>query len=75
MHKRAGAGKTPRLKHDESSGTFRHGYATQIEGKAPPGTDPAEIRYATRQAVTEAGPAGAGLLYCARRVYHARGPA
>ena len=35
--------------------------------------DPAEIRYATGGAVTEAGPAGAGLLYDARRgVYYAK---
>jgi hemolysin III len=38
-----------------------------------PGQDPPEIRYATGQAVTEAGPAGAGLLYDARRgVYYAK---
>ena len=38
-----------------------------------PGQDPPEIRYATGQAVTDAGPAGAGLLYDARRgVYYAR---
>ena len=31
-----------------------------------PWRDPAEIRYVTRRAVTDAGPAGAGLLYGAR---------
>ena len=35
--------------------------------------DPAEIRYMTSQAVAGAGPAGAGLLYDARRgVYYVR---
>jgi hemolysin III len=44
----------------------------------PPGTDrsgraPAEMRYVAGQAVTDAGPTGAGLLYDARRgVYYAR---
>jgi hemolysin III len=38
-----------------------------------PEQDPPEIRYATGQAVTEAGPAGAGLLYDARRgVYYVK---
>jgi hemolysin III len=38
-----------------------------------PGPDPPEIRYTARQAVTDAGPAGAGLLYDARRgVYYTR---
>src|ERR1700744_3246685 len=42
-------------------------------GADRPGRDPAEIRYMTGQAVTDAGPAGAGLLYDARRgVYYAR---
>jgi hypothetical protein len=43
-------------------------------GADPPGRDQPEIRYATPQAVTEAGPAGAGLRYGARRGgYYARG--
>jgi hemolysin III len=38
-----------------------------------PGQDPPELRYATGQAVTEAGLTGAGLLYDARRgVYYAK---
>jgi len=42
-------------------------------GADRPGRDPAEIRYMAGQAVTDAGPAGAGLLYDARRgVYYAR---
>src|ERR1700749_1049858 len=42
-------------------------------GADRPGRDPAEIRYMTGQAVTDAGPAGTGLLYDARRgVYYAR---
>jgi hemolysin III len=42
-------------------------------GADRPGRDPAEIQYMTGQAVTDAGPAGAGLLYDARRgVYYAR---
>src|ERR1700749_2223182 len=42
-------------------------------GADRPGRDPAEIRYMTGQAVTDTGPAGAGLLYDARRgVYYAR---
>ena len=37
------------------------------------GQDPPELQYATGQAVTEAGPTGAGLLYDARRgVYYAK---
>jgi hemolysin III len=42
-------------------------------GTDRPGQDPAEIRYETGRAVTDAGPAGAGLLYDARRdVYFVR---
>jgi hemolysin III len=44
----------------------------------PPGTDrpePAEIRYVSGQAVTDAGPAGADLLYDARRGVYCAKPA
>jgi len=44
-------------------------------GADRPGRDPADIRHTTRQAVTDAGPAGAGLLYDARRgAYYANQP-
>lgn len=41
-------------------------------GTDRPGRDQAEIQHVTGQAVTDAGPAGAGLLYDARGVYYTR---